>query len=139
MRVYNGLVVVMAMPLCTCTAGSSLDEPENSAEQSLDTNGWVDAEGRSCEVAAPTSATANTCEGAMSIADLDHNAASYPKANVLGSCADGQNYCSGGNCYACCNGQYYYINQCIWGVYFSCNGVLYNATNCWPCCGPEGR
>jgi hypothetical protein len=48
-------------------------------------------------------------------------------------CWDGSATCYNGRCYACCNGNWYDINTCQYGVYFYCNGQgPYNAYNCWP-------
>lgn len=81
----------------------------------------------------PVLCKADSCLVAELGTDLD---AFQPSgASVLpAACYDGQNYCSGGRCYACCSSTWYNINSCTYGVNFYCNGVHYDATGCWPCC-----
>jgi len=81
----------------------------------------------------PVLCKADTCLVPELGTDLDAVRASSDSA-LAAACYDGQNYCSGGRCYACCNNTWYNINTCRWGVYFSCNGQLYDAVGCWPCC-----
>ncbi|MER5256008.1 hypothetical protein [Streptomyces sp. NPDC002855] len=53
------------------------------------------------------------------------------------ACVDGSSACvsdgSGGfTCMACCYGYWHDIGPCLYGKWFGCNGVNYNAYNCWP-------
>jgi hypothetical protein len=68
---------------------------------------------------------------------LDHPLATQSAAAAF--CYDGDNYCddSTDQCIACCNATWYDINYCVYGVNFYCNGVHYNAYNCWPIGAPS--
>ncbi|MFC8132166.1 hypothetical protein [Streptomyces sp. NPDC057302] len=52
-------------------------------------------------------------------------------------CVDGSSACvsdgyGGFTCLACCHGYWSDIGPCLYGKWFGCNGVNYNAYNCWP-------
>ncbi|MEU7579903.1 hypothetical protein AB0B50_20140 [Streptomyces sp. NPDC041068] len=52
-------------------------------------------------------------------------------------CVDGSSACvsdgaGGFTCLACCHGYWNNIGPCLYGKWFGCNGVNYNAYNCWP-------
>ncbi|MFD4483039.1 hypothetical protein ACFWPU_44000 [Streptomyces sp. NPDC058471] len=58
-----------------------------------------------------------------------------PRAQA--DCVDGSSACvsdgyGGFTCLACCHGYWNDIGPCLYGKWFSCNGVNYNAYNCWP-------
>lgn len=55
------------------------------------------------------------------------------EAATAAACVTGENTCYNFRCFACCNGSWYDINECLYGVHFYCGGGgPYNAYNCWP-------
>lgn len=135
MKTINLRLGAVGVVVLGCSVGEAEKPRLTSTEQAVAVTDRALATELSSKTASnPVLCKADSCLVAELGTDLDAFQPPGGSSLLPEACADGQNSCSGGRCYACCNNTWYNINTCTWGVNFYCNGVHYNATSCWPCC-----
>ncbi|WP_437314206.1 hypothetical protein [Sorangium sp. So ce385] len=135
MKLIHCSILAVVTSLCGCIAApvgdeGAVDEAEQALIPAVDLSRRA---GSDFVPSSPEGAEGGHCQGARSMDALAGEGSDAELAtSSFAACVDGSSSCSGGRCYACCNGVWHNINACLYGVNFYCNGIHYNAYSCWP-------
>jgi hypothetical protein len=124
----------LALAVAGCSAGEPESRPLGRQSQKVEVADEAKAKFLSSKkTSKPRLCQADTCLVPELGTDLDAFKGSE-ESLVPEACYDGQHYCDGARCWACCNNTWYNMNTGTGRLHLYCNGEHFQALQCWPCC-----